>query len=187
VLIRKGSLGQVKRGKLSFEAEIRGLAQRLNQPMGRAFGYSCDADLGDTRCTVDLSDAAFHGSGAVTAASDARRFTASGLGAFASGWFSGGKLTWTSGANMGRAMEVKRHAVSALSVSVQLWQAMSETVIAGDGFTITAGCDKQFTTCKTKFANQVNFRGFPYMPGNDAVLSYPSRGDALDGKSRHGN
>ena len=187
VLMRKGNLGQVKRGRLSFEAEVRGLAQRLNQPVGRAFGYSCDADLGDARCTVDLSDAALHGSGAVTNPTDARRFAVSGLGAFAHAWFSGGKLIWTSGANNGRAMEVKRHAISGSAVTVELWQSMSETVTAGDGFTVTAGCDKQFATCKAKFANQVNFRGHPYMPGNDAVLSYPNRGDALDGKSRYGN
>ncbi|HEY4264705.1 MAG TPA: DUF2163 domain-containing protein, partial [Micropepsaceae bacterium] len=187
VLMRKGSLGQVKRGKLGFEAEIRGLAQALNQPMGRAFGYSCDADLGDARCTVDLTEAALHSSGVVIAATDARRFTVSGLSAFASGWFSGGKLLWTDGANAGRAMEVKRHAISASSVSIELWQAMSETLMAGDAFTVTAGCDKQFATCKAKFVNQINFRGFPYMPGNDVVLSYPSRGDALDGKSRYGH
>jgi uncharacterized phage protein (TIGR02218 family) len=187
VLMRKGTFGQVKRGRLSFEAEIRGLVQRLNQPMGRAFGYSCDADLGDARCTVDLNDAAFHASAAIATVTDARRFDVSDLGAFASAWFSGGKLVWTSGANMGRAMEVKRHLVSALAVTIELWQAMSEAVAPGDGFTISAGCDKQFATCKAKFANQLNFRGFPYMPANDAVLSYPSRGDLLDGKSRYGN
>lgn len=187
VLMRKGNLGEVKRGPLAFEAEMRGLAQKLNQPVGRAFGHSCDADLGDARCTVDLGDAAFHASGAVTDALDARRFRVSGLGAFAPGWFSGGKLAWTSGANEGRAMEVKRHALAGAIVTIELWQSMSETVAAGDAFTVTAGCDKQFGTCKAKFANQANFRGFPYMPGNDAVLSYPNRGEALDGKSRYGN
>jgi uncharacterized phage protein (TIGR02218 family) len=185
--MRKGNLGEVKRGRAAFEAEVRGLAQQLNQPVGRAFGRSCDADLGDARCTIDLSASAFHGSGTVTAATDARRFQASGLDSFASQWFSGGKLSWTSGANQGRAMEVKRHAVSAGAVTIELWQAMSENVEPGDTFTVTTGCDKQFATCKAKFANQANFRGYPYMPGNDAVLSCPACGDALDGKSRYGN
>jgi uncharacterized phage protein (TIGR02218 family) len=187
VLMRKGNLGEVKRGKAAFEAEVRGLAHRLNQPVGRAFGFSCDADLGDARCTVDLSDIAFHGSGTVASATDARRFTASGLDTFASGWFSGGKLSWNTGANAGRAMEVKRHAISVGVVSLELWQAMSESVAPGDTFAITAGCDKQFVTCKAKFANGINFRGFPYMPGNDAAMSYPNAGEALDGGSRYGN
>jgi uncharacterized phage protein (TIGR02218 family) len=187
VLMRKGNLGEVKRGKTAFSAEVRGLAHLLNQPVGRAFGYSCDADLGDARCTIDLTDAAFRGEGAVGGVTDARRFVATGLESFADGWFSGGKLTWTGGANAGRAMEIKRHAVSALGISVELWQAMSEAVMAGDAFAVTAGCDKQFATCKAKFANAVNFRSFPYMPGNDALLSYPNANQTLDGGSRYGN
>jgi uncharacterized phage protein (TIGR02218 family) len=187
VLMRSGNLGQVTRGRCAFQAEMRGLAHRLNQSVGRCYGYGCDADLGDARCTIDLSNPLFVGSGTVAAVTDARRFTVSGLETFADTWFSGGKLTWTSGANAGRAMEVKRDGLTATQVSVELWQAMSEDVAAGDAFTVTAGCDKQFTTCKTKFANAVNFRGFPYMPGNDAITSYPTATQVMDGGSRYGN
>lgn len=187
VLMRAGNLGQVSRGKSAFQAEVRGLAHKLNQSTGRAYGYSCDADLGDARCTVDLSAPAFNGSGIVAGATDARRFTVSGLEAFADGWFAGGRIVFASGANEGRAMDVKRHARSAAVTTIELWQAMSEAVAPGDAFAVTAGCDKQFSTCKAKFANAVNFRGFPYMPGNDAVLSYPTLGSDLDGGSRYGN
>ena len=187
VLMRKGNLGQVTRGRTAFQAEMRGLAHILNQPVGRVYSYSCDADLGDARCTVALSDPAFAGAGSVSAALDARRFTVSGLDAFADGWFANGKLAWTGGANAGRAMEVKRHGVSAGVVTLELWQAMSEAIAAGDGFALTAGCDKQFSTCKAKFANGANFRGFPYMPGNDLVTSYPAQTQPLDGGSRYGN
>ncbi|HEX3674040.1 MAG TPA: DUF2163 domain-containing protein [Rhizomicrobium sp.] len=187
VLMRQGNLGEVKRGATAFTAEVRGLAAALNQATGRVFGFSCDADLGDGRCTIDLTNAAFHGTGAVAVAFDARRFTVSGLGAFADGWFGSGKLAWTSGANAGRAMDVKRHGVSGTNVTVELWQAMSEAVAASDAFAITAGCDKQFATCKAKFANAANFRGYPYMIGNDAVIAYPSQRVSLDGGSRYGN
>jgi uncharacterized phage protein (TIGR02218 family) len=187
VLMRQGNLGEVKRGATAFTAEVRGLAAALNQATGRVFGFSCDADLGDGRCTIDLTNAAFHGTGAVVAAFDARRFTVSGLGAFADGWFGGGKLAWTSGANAGRAMDVKRHGVSGTNVTIELWQAMSEAVATSDAFAITAGCDKQFATCKAKFANAINFRGYPYMIGNDAVIAYPSQRVSLDGGSRYGN
>jgi uncharacterized phage protein (TIGR02218 family) len=187
VLLRKGNLGEVKRGHSAFQAEVRGLAHLLNQPVGRAYGYSCDADLGDARCTIDLTDPRYRGVGTVAAISDPRRFTASGLDGFADQWFAGGKLTWTSGANSGRAMEVKRHGVVGAHASIELWQQMSESVALGDAFVVTAGCDKQFTTCKAKFDNAVNFRGFPYMPGNDAVTSYPTQTQILDGGSRYGN
>lgn len=183
VLMRKGNLGEVKRGKTAFTAEVRGLAHILNQPVGRAYGYGCDADLGDARCTIDLTNAAFRGEGTVASVTDARRFTVTGLDAFADGWFTSGKLTWASGANDGRAMEVKRHAGAA----IELWQSMSEALALGDTFVIAAGCDKQFATCKAKFTNTINFRGFPYMPGNDAVLSYPTSAQPMNGGSRYGN
>jgi uncharacterized phage protein (TIGR02218 family) len=187
VLMRAGNLGEVTRGKTAFSAELRGLAAQLNQAVGRVFGFSCDADLGDARCTIDLTNPTFNGAGTVASASDNRRFMVSGLGAFADSWFAGGKLAWTGGANSGRAMEIKRHSVASLGVTIELWQSMSESVAPGDSFTITAGCDKQFSTCKAKFANQVNFRGFPYMIGNDAVISYPTQSVKLDGSSRYGN
>ncbi len=183
VLMRKGSLGEVKRGKTAFTCEVRGLAHRLNQPVGRVFGYSCDADLGDVRCGKDISGSTFTAAAHVLAATDNRRFTVTGLDAYASGWFSGGKLAFTSGANAGRAMEVKRHATG----TIELWQAMSETIAPGDAFTVSAGCDKQFATCKTKFSNGINFRGFSYMPGNDAALAPPTQSQPLDGGSRYGN
>jgi uncharacterized phage protein (TIGR02218 family) len=181
VLMRKGNLGEVKRGKTGFSAEVRGLAHRLNQPTGRVFAYSCDADLGDARCTKNIATPDFTATGAIAAATGDRRLTATGLGAFAANWFTGGKLTFTTGANAGRAMEIKRHGAN----SLELWQAMSEPVAPGDAFTVAAGCDKQFATCKSKFANGLNFRGFPYMPGNDAVLAAPTT--PLDGGSRYGN
>jgi len=187
VLMRKGTLGEVKRGKRAFQAEMRGLAQGLNQPVGRAYSYSCDADLGDARCTIDLGNPEFSGTGSAAIVTDNRRFTVGGIESFADGWFAGGRLAFTSGANTGRAMEVKRHGVNGATVSIELWQAMSESVAPGDAFAITAGCDKQFATCKAKFANVANFRGFPYMPGNDAVVSYPNSKQVMDGGSRYGN
>ena len=54
-------------------------------------------------------------------------------------------------------------------------------VTAGDDFTIRAGCDKRIETCGSKFANVVNFRGFPHIPGQDTVIRYPNRGDANSG------
>ena len=58
-----------------------------------------------------------------------------------------------------------------------------ETIAEGDAFTIRAGCDKRMETCGAKFANTLNFRGFPLMPGNDCVTSYPRRGEGHSGGS----
>lgn len=180
-LLRVGHLGEVTRADGTFRAEVRGLAAELDQPSGRVFRHSCDADLGDARCGIDLGAAAWRGSGTVVVASDRRRFAASGLDGFADGWFTRGRLVWTSGANRGRAGEVRAHRSIDGGARFDLWQAAAGDIAVGDGFVVTAGCDKLFATCREKFANGANFRGFPHMPGNDFVLSYARAGEGNDG------
>ena len=177
VLMRRGSLGEITRTGSSFSAEVRGLAHYLQQPKGRLFQYGCDADLGDSRCGIALATPEFQGVGVVTAVASGREFAASGLDTFADDWFARGLVQWTSGANSGHGMEVRRHSLSGADAAIELWQPMGLGIQVGDGFTITAGCDKRFATCVEKFANADNFRGFPHMPGNDFVASYPTKGD----------
>ena len=175
ILMRSGSLGQVKRAGLAFTGEIRGLAHYLQQPKGRLYQYSCDAALGDARCTVALFSPAYTGHGVITAVTTPRTFTASGLTAYVTEWFTRGLLTFTSGAANGQSIEVKTHAVAAATgfVSIELWSAARLPLTPAQTFTITAGCDKSINTCQSKFANSVNHRGFPTIPGNDFVVSSP--------------
>ncbi len=183
VLLAKGSLGEIKRQGPAFTAELRGLSQRLAENTGRLYTATCAADLGDTRCTIDLAGAVYRGSGAVLALSATSLFSASGLAAFADGWFTAGKLTFTSGGNAGVGMDVKTHRNNS-GVSFELWQAMPQPIAPGDTFIVTAGCDKRFATCRDRFTNVVNFRGFPHIPGNDFVVRYPVPGDpGNDGRS----
>jgi len=52
---------------------------------------------------------------------------------------------------------------------------------------VTAGCDKRFDTCRNRFNNAVNFRGFPHIPGNDFVIRYAVEGEpGNDGGSLQG-
>lgn len=184
VLMRYGNLGEVARGQHHFRCEVRGLAHELQQPKGRIIQYGCDAELGDGRCKIDLDQAAYSTEAGVVAALGAspRSFTASGLGAYANNWFTRGLVTWLSGANQGRPAEVKLHAKSSSGVTIELWQRPAEDIAEGDTFRIVAGCDKQFSTCRAKFANTANFRGFPHVPGNDFMLKVASRTDRNDGK-----
>jgi uncharacterized phage protein (TIGR02218 family) len=184
VLMRSGSLGEVRRSGSAFTAEVRGLAHYLQQPKGRLYQSGCDADLGDARCGIDLDDPAFRGSGTVIAASSLRLFTATDLDAYDSGWFTRGLVAFTSGANAGRAQEVKRHTRAGTIATIELWQPMALPIGASDTFTITAGCDKQFATCQARFANAVNFRGFPHMPGPDYVLAVAKPGEPVTAAGR---
>lgn len=170
VLMRSGSIGEVRRSGNGFTAELRGLAHYLQQAMGRLFQLTCDADLGDFRCTVDLSSPAFSGSGAITSVRSARRFDVSGLEGFAGGFFTRGLFSFTSGASAGLKIEVKAHTKLSSSDLVELWAEAEGGPAAGDTFKVTAGCDKHFETCKMRFSNTINFRGFPSMPGNQFLM-----------------
>jgi uncharacterized phage protein (TIGR02218 family) len=169
VLLKRGSLGEVTRGAHGFSAELRGLAHRLNQPRGRIFQFGCDAVLGDARCGVDASDYSIEAQ--VIASTERRVLTLSGVADFDNGYFLRGQLRFLGGTNQGRVGLVKLHRAE----TVELWQPMAGPVLAGERVVVTAGCDKQFATCRTKFANARNFRGFPHMPGDDAVMRYAVR------------
>jgi uncharacterized phage protein (TIGR02218 family) len=168
-----GAIGEVRRDDGAFTAELRGAATSLNQRHGRLFAPTCDADLGDARCTVDLAVPALTGTGIVTAVADGFSVQASGLGTYPANWFRGGRVMWRSGANAGLGGEVRQHALVGGVARLALWQETAFPAAVGDTFAVTAGCDKFAETCRAKFSNIANFRGFPQMPGTDRVLAYP--------------
>lgn len=162
--LRRGWLGEVRFGRHHFEAEVRGLSQALSQTIGELYSPLCRAKLGDSRCKVSMTG--YTDSGAVTSVSSLREFADTSLSA-GNGYYDFGVVSFTSGANKGLSMEVKRYTVGA----VELVLPMPYAIAVSDSYTITAGCDKRFTTCINTFSNAVNFRGEPHVPGVDKVLS----------------
>ena len=183
LLVSRGLIGEIRRADGRFEAEITGLSDRLQQPVGRAYLPSCDCRLGDARCGVDLDLPRYRGAGTVTALAASQQFSVAGLETFAGGWFAGGRIVWTMGASAGLPGHVKSHLLAGPEAMVELWLSPPAPIGAGDAFEVTAGCDKTAATCAAKFGNLLNFRGFPHMPGDDVVASYPSTGGVHDGGS----
>jgi uncharacterized phage protein (TIGR02218 family) len=183
VLISRGQIGEIRLGDIAFEAEITGMADRLNQPVGKAFLHTCECRLGDAKCGVDLTIPRNRGTGTAIASADPQQIGATGLSVYPPGWFTNGRLTWTSGANTGLEGHVKAHLPLGDEALIELWLAPPLPVSAGDTFEITAGCDKTGRTCALKFENIENFRGFPHIPGDDVAASYPNTGGAHDGGS----
>ena len=176
VLMRSGSLGEVKRSGNAFSAEVRGLAHYLQQPKGRLYQLTCDADLGDAKCKVNLNLAAYKGTATIVSVVSARRFTVSGLSAFSHEFFTRGIAVFASGPAMGQKIEVKAHARIAGVVTIELWSEAEGPPVIGNVFTVTAGCDKRLATCRVRFSNAVNFHGFPHMPGNDFLTAVARKG-----------
>jgi uncharacterized phage protein (TIGR02218 family) len=164
MILRTGTLGEVSLSGGRFTAEVRGLAQPLAQTIGQLYSSGCRAKFGDSRCKQPLASFTFTAS--VTSVTSSQTFVASGL-AQASGYFDFGTLTFTSGANQGLKTEVK---VFLSGGSITLVLPMPYGVDVADNFTISAGCDKSFETCTSRFNNAINFRGEPHVPGLDRML-----------------
>ena len=63
-----------------------------------------------------------------------------------------------------------------------LGDARCRAVVTSDE--LAAGCDKSFATCRDRFANAINFQGFPDIPGDDFIAATPVSGGLNDGGSR---
>jgi uncharacterized phage protein (TIGR02218 family) len=179
----RGSFGEIRRADGGFEVELRGLAEALNAPVGRTVLRTCDRALGDARCGFDLSTPGFGGEGVLLEGSRGAGLVADGLDGFASGWFTHGVLTWLSGANTGTKSAVKTDRPAGSVRRLMLWRSPGYAVATGDRFRMAAGCDKRADTCRAKFDNLLNFRGFPHIPGEDWVTAYPKDGAIHDGAS----
>ena len=80
-----------------------------------------------------------------------------------------GRLRYLSGANCGVTSVVL--AVSGDVIRVR--EMPRAEVLPGCIVELREGCDKRFQTCVSRFANAVNFRGEPHLPGNDLLTRYP--------------
>jgi uncharacterized phage protein (TIGR02218 family) len=67
---------------------------------------------------------------------------------------------------------------------VDLWETLGGEILPGDRVRLEPGCDKRLETCREKFDNLLNFRGFPDIPGEDWLVSYPVRSGVNDGGSQ---
>ncbi|WP_275789845.1 DUF2163 domain-containing protein [Pararhizobium gei] len=182
VLLRVQEIGDVVRAGGAFRAELRRMTHRLEQVQGRIYGRRCDAMLGDGRCGVDLENPALHAEGVVTEVLGETLIRVSGLGAAVSGFFRYGALRFTDGANAGQACDIEDHRQDGAAVTLSLWLPPPLPLAAGDAFMVTAGCDKRFATCGEKFANVLNFQGFPHMPGTDFAYGYADGETVHDGR-----
>ena len=182
-VVFQGSIGEVKRGGGAFQAELRGLSEALNEPRGRVYQAPCGAVLGDAECGVDLTGPTFRAEVAVEQIDGPTGFGFSTLGAYADRWFEKGRLTVLSGAAAGLVAMIKNDRLTGAARRVEIWQSLPAEILTGDSVRLEAGCDKRAATCRDKFGNFVNFRGFPHIPGEDWLMSFPASGKANSGGS----
>jgi uncharacterized phage protein (TIGR02218 family) len=182
VLQRRATIGEITREDGVFRAELRSGQQALNLVQGRVYQALCDAELGDGRCGVDLDTPMHRAAATVSGARDRFRLAVSGLGDFEEGWFALGAAAWADGTRAGLRDRILTHQRIGGVDILGFVSPVGDWVKPGDALVVTAGCDRRFATCRERFGNTANFRGFPHIPGNDFVLRYPREGRALDGR-----
>ena len=178
----RGHLGEITRQSGQFVAELRGLTDRLNQPQGRAYLRSCAAVLGDANCGVDLGDPAFHAEVPLLAFDGPDRVIVA-ASPHAAGMFAQGRLIVQSGASAGLSVVIQHDEITPQGRALRLWEAPRGGMAPGDGLRLVAGCDRSAATCAATFANLLNFRGFPDIPGEDWLMSVPRSDGRNDGGS----
>src|SRR6056297_269125 len=182
----RGSIGELRRAGGAFEAELRGLTDVLNRPVGRVYHKPCTAVLGDGACGFAVTMPGYFADMAVEEVEERRVFRFSSLAGFAPAWFRHGLLRMDSGEAAGLRGPIKSDVDEAGVRVIELWAPLRAPIVAGDCLRLIAGCDKRGETCRLKFNNYLNFQGFPDIPGDDWTISDPSRAGRLDGGSRRG-
>jgi len=174
-----GSIGDITHSGQHFTAELRGMSEGLNVPNGRLYHSECPARLGDQECGVDTSQAQFRAECIVEALNSGGALRLSGLEGFDEGWFTHGRIELASSASK-RAIKIDSGLGDLRLISP--WDVSGIEV--GDRVVLIAGCDRRAATCRSKFSNFVNFRGFPDIPGDDWLMQSPLSDTNAQGGSR---
>jgi len=160
---------KTKFNKEFWEAEIEGLTYLLGFSVGDIFKGGCRYELGDAGCKFDLPTLKIIGV-SVDSVVDRVNFTAShtGFAGKALGYFAFGLIKWTSGVNNTLFSEVRTSTAAVGNViTFSLLLRTTFDISVSGTFEITPGCDKLLATCLSKFANVINFGGFPFISGLD--------------------
>jgi len=179
----RGTIGEIRRSGGAFQAELRGLTEALNRPLGRIFQKPCTAVLGDRACAFDLSTPGYRHEGPADRNIEGRHFEWDDLAGFEPGWFQRGRLDVLSGPSAGLWGMIKRDVFEDDVRKIELWEPFRGEVRPDDIVQLTAGCDKRFDTCRLKFNNLLNFQGFPDLPSDDWAMAYPTSGGTNSGGS----
>lgn len=178
-----GNFGEISYSGGKFKAELRGLSDRLNQLQGRVYQSTCSAVLGDTKCRFDLTLPGFRADAEIRSFGALGQMQFSGLPPLVDRWFERGKLVVLTGLAKNLVGVIRTDRVTPAGRDIDLWLDLGAKVAVGDLIRLEAGCDRQALTCRGKFSNFLNFRGFPSIPGDDWLSSYPVSYRPNDGGS----
>jgi uncharacterized phage protein (TIGR02218 family) len=157
-----------------FELDIVGPETLLNRDIGRVYSRTCDAVLGDARCKVDLAGAGRTISATIAGVVSDRAVTMAMPAGKTASDFKSGVFSIITGAAASWQCDIARIDANTTVWQLSLSRPLPIAPQVGDTIRIIMGCDKSFATCKTRFANALNFRGQPTLPGDDVAFGAPA-------------
>lgn len=166
LVLAAGTLGAISWSGSAFEVEFLGPASLLSATSVPSTSPTCRAEFSGRGCGLN-----------------ARRFTAEARVASATGAtlalemplggdpavYVHGELRWLSGPNCG----VRQQIVFASQTTLLLIDEPRFPLSGPERVELLQGCDRTIATCAARFGNAINFRGEPYLPGNDLLTRYP--------------
>lgn len=172
-LLLSGTFGPLEQTDTGFKVEVLGDGAKLMQtPLISLLQPQCRwlsgtfGGFGGQFCGKDLTGLTV--TGTVDSALSLRQFTDAAR-AEAAGYFTQGRVTFTSGANSGISAEIKSHSAGGV---FELWPRLAFPIVAGDQYSMTPGCTGHKASsggmngCEA-WDNLVRFGGFDKVPGGD--------------------
>lgn len=165
-LVYAGTLGRVSLDANGFAADLRSAKAKLDlQPSPRS-SPTCRARFCGPGC--NLNPARFEVESRVLEFDGDR--AAVRLMLDRPERFAFGELRWLDGTNAGLRQGIRQLENGWLALD----GAPAGAVAPGTRASVREGCDRTIATCAERFANAVNFRGEPFLPGNDLLARYPT-------------
>ena len=160
-----GEFGEIGRSGDSFTVEMLGATSFLNEPIAPLTSPTCRAEFGDRQCKLSLLR--HQREGRIASVNEDEIAVDALAGAAADFIF--GSLRVLDGPNCGLSYAI----IDGQGDAIRLADRPFQILAVGTRVLVTEGCNKNFATCRDRFANSINFRGEPYLPGNDLLTRYP--------------
>ncbi|MCF6293198.1 MAG: DUF2163 domain-containing protein [Robiginitomaculum sp.] len=168
-----GELGDISLQDNVFNAELVSNSRKLDRSIGRSFSKSCDANLGDVRCGFDFANSPWSETVTILEVLSSVLFSVSGVNLPEQNWYVYGRVDWLDADKITNSRLINTHYTAGGVEVFQLLLPPDIPMQAGDQIRMIVGCGKSLTHCSARFSNAGNFRGCPFMPGNDQLLATP--------------
>jgi uncharacterized phage protein (TIGR02218 family) len=163
-ILYAGQLGRIEDDGRSFSAELRSAKQALEHDLVPRTSPTCRALFCGPGCSV--SPTAYTSVHTLTALDlDRNRVAFAGI---APDDYLDGQVRFLGGPQTG----IRFGIIAADAQGLTLDRLLVAGTAIGTRAQLREGCDHTLTTCATRFGNAVNFRGEPFLPGNDLLTRY---------------